>query len=1055
MTLLDIQDRPSDSAHVLGNYGDRFIFTKNPQAAQPENFAISFPTNSALIHPKRIDHYTLVCNDAKEVAENHVKSLGFVFDSIKPINSGTVAEGNIDMLNYILHPPANKDMSVVITEGLNDDTVFRTYMKGFGQGVHHIAFEIDDIDSAFASIKESGIETTSENVTSDIISGLKQFFIAPSQAGFFIELIERPARAGKNKESPKDASARSFFASKNMAELAQSIRKIVISDASLVADESESEGEGEINHDEKKDDSDIVDVNINPCVVGAIAAIEISVENLAKAASFLIDILNFRMIFHTGEKIRLRLPTRSRSEADIILVEASSRREERKVTVMFNTQGLTESRIESLSQGDLIKKHNKDGVNGIILSEKYFTYKVVLVNPSEPFQVVRSCPYKNELHVHINADKNVVMSFLEDPANLAKWTGHKSLHFSQERKSWVETRMGGNGRPCEYNLRVFVEEDSLVTFLWPERKVEVKFQCLELASGYTLVAVTLPPISLEFRLAQMKRIISLELDLLKAIIEGNTDSVISHRLHQHIQAYHLSICGKEVRNIFPENVGDAFNGEIVRWGRLVDLMSSDFALTIKSRPQAILRPRSIGDVSAAVRMAVDLNIPLAARGSQVSHSAGGQAQADDGLLLDMSTLSSIEFVDDFQAVKVGPGAFWDEVIRCTLARGLMPPVINDYQYLSVGGTISMGGIGFMTHQDGVQAGHVKEMQVVTGLGHVVTCTDEENTDLFDCVRGGLGQCGVIGQVTIPLVVAPKKIATFKLFYMDVSAFVDDVQVYTNSGIVDMIHAFLKPCTHSSLAKIVGDERFSSSSTQFQSTIKSGQEAGKLIFFLELGCYIWGDGNTIGDMKDLLSSRGCINGEIFFDENIDFRSYITKDPPVVETNKTHGKVPHPSFATIINKEHVVELLDYHIKSLNRGDDGLNEILIMPVKSNSTLGKGHSVPMLPFPDHSSMSFFLLFLGSVVSRSERPPPESIIDDIHSHYSTMDSIRAHHRQLYRLSNALGGKRYSYDTITSEVCGQKEWKEHYGDETWEQLRAAKRRYDPYHIFCPGVKMWD
>lgn len=122
-------------------------------------------------------------------------------------------------------------------------------------------------------------------------------------------------------------------------------------------------------------------------------------------------------------------------------------------------------------------------------------------------------------------------------------------------------------------------------------------------------------------------------------------------------------------------------------------MTTDFALTIKSHPIAVLQPTSLEDVSAAVHMANELDIPMAARGSQVSHSAGGQAQANNGLLIDMSCLSYVEFVGDNQ-VKLGPGTMWDEVMRQTLQKGFMPPVINDYQYLSVGGTLSMGGIGF-------------------------------------------------------------------------------------------------------------------------------------------------------------------------------------------------------------------------------------------------------------------------------------------------------------------------------------------------------------------------
>lgn len=76
-----------------------------------------------------------------------------------------------------------------------------------------------------------------------------------------------------------------------------------------------------------------------------------------------------------------------------------------------------------------------------------------------------------------------------------------------------------------------------------------------------------------------------------------------------------------VKKILPANIAGefGFNGEVVRSGSLVEMMSTDFALTIASQPLAVLRPNSVRDIAAAVKMANTLDIPLAARGSQVSH----------------------------------------------------------------------------------------------------------------------------------------------------------------------------------------------------------------------------------------------------------------------------------------------------------------------------------------------------------------------------------------------------------------------------------------------------
>ena len=68
---------------------------------------------------------------------------------------------------------------------------------------------------------------------------------------------------------------------------------------------------------------------------------------------------------------------------------------------------------------------------------------------------------------------------------------------------------------------------------------------------------------------------------------------------------------------------------------------------------------------------------------------------------------------------------------------------------------------------------------------------------------------------------------------------------------------------------------------------------------------------------------------------------------------------------------------------------------------------------------------------------------------------LRNHHRKLFQTSQQLGGKRYSYDTLTNEVRGEAAWKEHYGAVEWEKICVAKRLYDPFHLLGSGVAMWD
>ena len=98
------------------------------------------------------------------------------------------------------------------------------------------------------------------------------------------------------------------------------------------------------------------------------------------------------------------------------------------------------------------------------------------------------------------------------------------------------------------------------------------------------------------------------------------------------------------------------------------------------------------------------------------------------------------------------------MLRATLAQGKTPPVLTDYLELSVGGTLIVGGVGGTTSAFGVQSDNVIDMEVVTGEGKKVTCSTSDNAGLFNAVRAGLGQVGVITKATLKLVAAPESCA---------------------------------------------------------------------------------------------------------------------------------------------------------------------------------------------------------------------------------------------------------------------------------------------------------
>src|SRR5215204_640511 len=200
--------------------------------------------------------------------------------------------------------------------------------------------------------------------------------------------------------------------------------------------------------------------------------------------------------------------------------------------------------------------------------------------------------------------------------------------------------------------------------------------------------------------------------------------------------------------------------------------ADDFGHLIHRTPVAVLRPGSVEDVVKLVRFAREHGLRVAGRGK--GHTAFGQSQAEAGVVIDMSTLNQIHSVGPGAAV-VDAGVVWRDLLLATIPVGLTPPVLTDYTRLTVGGTLSVGGVSGRSYVHGAQVDNVLELQVVTGEGELFTCSESENRSLFEAALAGLGLCAVIVRATIRLIPAGERAQTLRLFYPDAPAMLADLR----------------------------------------------------------------------------------------------------------------------------------------------------------------------------------------------------------------------------------------------------------------------------------------
>ncbi len=168
---------------------------------------------------------------------------------------------------------------------------------------------------------------------------------------------------------------------------------------------------------------------------------------------------------------------------------------------------------------------------------------------------------------------------------------------------------------------------------------------------------------------------------------------------------------------------------------------------IDAHPAVIARCARASDVAAAVGFAQDTGLEISVRGG--AHNFGGAAVGDDGLTVDLSTMSQVTVNPDARTARVGGGATMAQLDAATQAHGLAVPG-GTVSHTGVAGLTLGGGFGWLTPQYGLSCDNLLSAQVVTAAGEVLRASPEQHPDLFWALRGGGGNFGVVTEFEFQL-----------------------------------------------------------------------------------------------------------------------------------------------------------------------------------------------------------------------------------------------------------------------------------------------------------------
>lgn len=122
------------------------------------------------------------------------------------------------------------------------------------------------------------------------------------------------------------------------------------------------------------------------------------------------------------------------------------------------------------------------------------------------------------------------------------------------------------------------------------------------------------------------------------------------------------------------------------------------------------------------------------------HSMGGQSLVRDGFAASLG--SRIEPDTARRVVRVSGGSRWRDVIAALDPLGFSPAVTQSNHDFSVGGTLCVNAHGWSV-PFGPFGATVKRFRLMLADGTLVTCSREENAELFALAIGGYGLFGIV------------------------------------------------------------------------------------------------------------------------------------------------------------------------------------------------------------------------------------------------------------------------------------------------------------------------
>ncbi|KAI1366793.1 hypothetical protein F5Y08DRAFT_119098 [Xylaria arbuscula] len=174
----------------------------------------------------------------------------------------------------------------------------------------------------------------------------------------------------------------------------------------------------------------------------------------------------------------------------------------------------------------------------------------------------------------------------------------------------------------------------------------------------------------------------------------------------------------------------------------------------QAAPARILRPRTASQLAHDLVRLVRSRTLFSVRSGGHSVSEGTNNISSSGVAIDLSLFDEVSFNAEEKTVRIGTGCLWKNVYA-ELQKHDRGVAGGRAGTVGVGGLLLGGGNTWLTAERGWACDNIVAAEVVLADGQIVTASRDAHADLFQVLKGGGNNFGIVTRFTLSTVALGK------------------------------------------------------------------------------------------------------------------------------------------------------------------------------------------------------------------------------------------------------------------------------------------------------------